>query len=326
MFSIIVLMAMATSLMAPSALRFVLARVSMSEEESQRLRREELALGSQLAQTSRVLLPVRLREGAGTFALQRIEHDLITQLGSEVAVTLLTIAEAGKRAQGTAFLNDLSQLFPEQEVNRRVLEGNRETAVDQLLDEAKKDYDLIILGATERSGGSSTVFNPIIDRLLRLAPCPTMIVKAAEVDRHWPPKNILVPTNGSASSRQAAEVAFALARESQIRVKLLNVISETPHNAHFTTETRHERRFDNAHHIVDTLRVLGESQGIFAEATVRVGPSTAEVILDIAEKQAFDLIILGTDLRPGSERLFLGPNVEAILEGTPCPVIIYNSF
>ncbi len=328
MFSIIVLMAMATSLMAPSALRFVLARVTMSDEESQRLRREELALGSQLAQTSRVLLPVRLREGPGKFDLQHIEQGLINRLGSNVAVTLLTISETGKRAQGVAFLNELSSFFPEQELSRRVLEGNRENAVDLILDEAAKDYDLIILGATEGDTSGGALFNPIIDRVMRLAPCPIMVVKAVDTLSHWPPKSILVPTNGSVASRQAAEVAFTLAQtpseSSSVRVRMLNVLTEEHTNGQVSAAL-HERRFDNAYRIVDGLRELGEAQAIHTESTVRQGRSVAEVVLDIARKQHFDLIILGTDLRPGSERLFLGPSVESILEKSPCPVIIYNS-
>jgi Kef-type K+ transport system membrane component KefB len=46
MFSIIVIMAMATSLMAPAALRWVLKRVEPEEQELERLRREEMATGS----------------------------------------------------------------------------------------------------------------------------------------------------------------------------------------------------------------------------------------------------------------------------------------
>src|SRR5690606_7221749 len=61
MFSIIVVMAMVTSLMAPPALRWVLARVQPEEQELERLRREELAAESPIASIHRVLIPVRQR-------------------------------------------------------------------------------------------------------------------------------------------------------------------------------------------------------------------------------------------------------------------------
>ncbi|NJP04756.1 MAG: universal stress protein [Chloroflexaceae bacterium] len=36
------------------------------------------------------------------------------------------------------------------------------------------------------------------------------------------------------------------------------------------------------------------------------------------------MIILGTNVRSGSQHLYLGRRVERILEHTPCPVIIIN--
>jgi len=58
---------------------------------------------------------------------------------------------------------------------------------------------------------------------------------------------------------------------------------------------------------------------------VRVGRDPETVILDVVTKERVDLIILGTDIRPGSDRLFLGPGVERILNNAPCPVIVVNS-
>jgi nucleotide-binding universal stress UspA family protein len=34
---------------------------------------------------------------------------------------------------------------------------------------------------------------------------------------------------------------------------------------------------------------------------------------------------LGTGLRSGSDRLFLGPRVEHILDNASCPVVVINS-
>jgi nucleotide-binding universal stress UspA family protein len=58
---------------------------------------------------------------------------------------------------------------------------------------------------------------------------------------------------------------------------------------------------------------------------VRVGRDLETVILDVVTKERIDLIILGTAIRPGSDRLFLGPKVERILNNAPCPVIVVNS-
>jgi nucleotide-binding universal stress UspA family protein len=38
-----------------------------------------------------------------------------------------------------------------------------------------------------------------------------------------------------------------------------------------------------------------------------------------------DLIILGTNIRAGTERLYMGSRVERILNQAHCPVIVVNS-
>jgi nucleotide-binding universal stress UspA family protein len=57
---------------------------------------------------------------------------------------------------------------------------------------------------------------------------------------------------------------------------------------------------------------------------VKVGRDPESVILDVAKKDSIDLIILGTDLRIGTQRLFLGPKVERILNHAACPVVVIN--
>ena len=57
---------------------------------------------------------------------------------------------------------------------------------------------------------------------------------------------------------------------------------------------------------------------------VRVAPDPVSAILAVASQLDYDLIVLGTDVRPGSERLYLGPRVERILAAAEVPVIVIN--
>src|SRR5690606_37615457 len=104
MFSIIVVMAMATSLMAPPALRWVLSHVQPEEQELRRLRQEELAAGSLVANIHRVLLPVRQRE-LDDCAAQPIETHILEKTGSKsnLSVTLLTVTKPGERNGAASF-------------------------------------------------------------------------------------------------------------------------------------------------------------------------------------------------------------------------------
>ena len=322
MFSIIVVMAMVTSLMAPPALRWVLARVKPETQELERLRREEMAAGSPIAAIHRILVPVRQRAPGNT--IHALEPLLLQRLSREnsLAVTLLNVSEPGARDAGARFLGELAKQYAASEVTSKVVVG--EDPAQQILYEAQKDYDLLILGATERQAGMiDAVFHPLVDRLVRLAPCPTLVVKGGlQTAGTWPPRRILVPTNGSAASRQAAELAFRLAGRDDV-VVLLNVVRSVQ-DPHRGVRSDEERRFAMAQEIVGGLAEIGKAQEVRVLPLVRGGQEPDEVILEVAADLGCGLCVLGTDVRPGSERLFLGPRVEQILGGASCPVLILN--
>jgi Kef-type K+ transport system membrane component KefB len=324
MFSIIVLMAMATSLVAPPALRWTLKRVQPQDEELRRLQREKLAEGSLVAGIHRILLPMRQRLDKGS-PVQTIEARLLEKMGekNDLSITLLNVAQTGKRAEGLAFLNELNGYFRRQEIVRKVVESS--DSAQAILAEARKDYDLLVMGASEEKRPDNAMFTPLVDYVVRFAPCPTVVVHGPRSQPDWAPKRILVPTNGSAAARSAAELGFALASNGDEQVTLLNVVLQSqglyPQDM---SDGINQRRIATGQQIVKKLCELGHSMDVTTQAEVRTGLHPEKVILEMANKIGADLIILSTDLRPGSDRLFLGPRVEYILEQANCPVMILN--
>jgi nucleotide-binding universal stress UspA family protein len=158
-----------------------------------------------------------------------------------------------------------------------------------------------------------------------MAPVPTLVVKGRRNGAAWPPRRILVPTNGSAAARHAAEIAFLLAGEEEQEVVVLNVVqgAQTPYSLPPTARAERER--ETARGIVAELRALGEGEGVRTLAEVREGGDAETVILRFAREAGIDLVVLGTDVRPGSDRLFLGPRVERILDALPCPALVVNA-
>jgi Kef-type K+ transport system membrane component KefB len=323
MFSIIVLMAITTSLMAPPALRWTLKRVQPGREESQRLKREEMEESSLIAAARRVLIPVRFRPEERR-ELLRLEWNLLDRLGSRnaVAATLLTVTRPGSGDDAAGFLAEVARDFRGVDVSRKVVEGKDPTEV--ILDEAAKDYDLLILGAPSAEGDPEGVFTARVDQILRMSPCSTMIVKGRVSDRHWPPRKILLPTNGSLAARRAADLAFVLAGKGE--VLLLNVMEDggDPFSPAGATAAP-PRRISAAQEIVDELRVIGEAQGVRILAQVRVSTEPETMILEVAEQEEVDLMILGTSVYAATKRVYLGPRVERILAQATCPIVLLNS-
>lgn len=323
MFSIIVVMAITTSLLAPPALRWTLSHVRPGRQEMERLKREELAEESLIAGVRRVLVPVRCRP-AERRALFRLEAELIRQMRarSQVAVTLLCVVEECDREESERFLDQVATVFPGVELTRKVAEGRDVAAL--ILEEAQNDYDLLILGAPA-ADGRVELFDPMVDYLMRVSPCPTMVVKGRLSDQNWPPCRILLPTNGSVAARAAADVAFALALEEDREVLVLNVVEGREGARRLDLGGEEMRRqMEAARAIVHALCEVGEALGVRTLTDVRAGVSPESVILELAA-DGIDLVVLGTDLRPASDRLFLGPRVERILSRSSCPVVVMNA-
>jgi Kef-type K+ transport system membrane component KefB/nucleotide-binding universal stress UspA family protein len=328
MFSIIVVMAIATSLMAPFALRWVLKRVTIGEEEKLRLEKEELEAGSLVADIHRVLLPIRTRKSSNLQKqdIQSTESQILELIGqdSQISLTLLTAIESGNKSECEAYLDELSNYFNLHEVVKKVVIVR--DAGKAIVDEARKDYDLVVLGATEKVDDKNHLFSPIVDYITRFSPCPTLIVQAGTIPENWHPQRIMVPTNGSQAARNAAELAFFIAKsDKEKEVLALNVMMEELSPIQSSKKDYIESRQRFADETVQELKRLGIAYGVKTEAMVREGQSPEQVITEIAQANNIDLIIVGTNIRPGSNRLYLGPRVENILQMAPCPVVVFNT-
>lgn len=328
MFSIIVLMAIITSLMAPPLLRWSLTRIQPEGRELERLRQEKLAETSLMAKVHRVLLPVRRHETEEGSSIHTIECQILALLdkSTDLSVTLFNVAAPGEQEESLRFLRDLAKTF-KGEVVVRVVEHSR--PAQAILDEVKKDYDLLVLGASSRDRGSEFLFTPLVDFLVRVAPCPTLVVKGKRLTTGWNPSRILVPSNGSAAGFHAADLAMSLASVQEgSEVAILHVVVEPEISYHLRPATDAnvvERRHSMAESIVRTLKEIGDARKVSTETIIAEGVTPEMVILETARINGMDLIILGTDVRPASERLYLGPQVERILSLAECPVIIVNA-
>ncbi|GIK65501.1 MAG: Na+/H+ antiporter [Chloroflexota bacterium] len=326
MFSIIVVMAVLTSLLAPVAMRQTFKQIQPSETELERLRQESLSADNLVTNIHRVLLPLRYRENTEPTSLQIIAARVLDSIGkkSPLAITLMSAVNKGDEQKATTFLTQTGKVFNDHEVQRKVASGD--DASDLILDEAKKGYQLMVLGATQGKTSAQTLFTPIIDTLVRLSPSPTLILHGREVLPGWRPRHILIPTNGSIAARRAAEVGIGLAVEGDEELVFLRVVESGGDDYLDTSGSLLERQMVASRQMVDELEKLGEAFGVRTFGEVKIGREPETIILEMARQKSVDLIILGVSVQAGSERLYLGPRVERILGNAPCPVIVVNTF
>ncbi len=313
MFSMIVVMAVVTSLMAPVALRFTMARVEVGYEEEQRLLTEAGLKGSFVGGIRRVLLPVRARPSSMGHT-REMQATLLNRLArvQHLSITPFAVTTAEERHTASRYLVEVEALFDHRVSSRIVVSDD---PVSPILREAEGDYDLIVLGTPTAGSSSASLFGPVIDDLVKLAPCPTMLVRGVAGDELWRPGRILVPTNGTQASRRAAELAFAIA-EADAEVLGVHIV---------TTAAGRPVRSDIATDITSELEKVGIAMGHPAATHIRRADDAETGIMRAIDEFDADLLILGTGVRAGTTRLHLGPRVEYLVRRAPCPIMILNS-
>jgi Kef-type K+ transport system membrane component KefB/nucleotide-binding universal stress UspA family protein len=326
-FSIIVLIAIISSIIAPILIKLIIKKVEPNTEEIKRIKQEEIYAGSILSKINRVLLPVRVRTDLNFKSAKSIETNILEAIGSkkDISVTLFSITNEKDKSAAQTFLDGIASSFKVADVNKKIVISD--DALEKILEESKKDYDLLVIGATEKQNNSEQVFNTFIDNLIRFSPCPSLIVQGHTQFDEYKSKKILVPTDGSKASKRAAEVAFALTSGDKDEVHILRVVEERLSLDEMETKNHIlDRQFSYAQEIVNELKSIGESLSVNTKTKVKIGLNPENVIVEFADKNDFDLVIIGSDVRPGSDKLFLGPRVEKILSNCIRPVIVVNSF
>jgi Kef-type K+ transport system membrane component KefB len=323
-YTVIVLMAMATSMLAPPLLRLALRDWQGSEEEQARLERERLLRSNVLVRTSRVLLPSH--GGPNSLLAGRIV-DLAWP--REVEVTMLS-AGADVPAEDLARVR---AVFTGRPLSHEHV-GSK-TPLAAILDHAVLGYGAIAVGATDvRVAGR--LISPVIDDLLGSSPLPVVMVRrGVGEDLERPPayRRILVPATGTEPGRAAQEIAYSVAARTGAEVLIVHVVTHAPRVRASAFPAWSERvplelgpeRGEVALHVLEEARALAAQFGIEAETLVRTGVSPSEEILALARERHVDLLVLAANLRQLSGRPFLGHGVEALLAKAEATMVVVTA-
>lgn len=133
-----------------------------------------------------------------------------------------------------------------------------------------------------------------------------------------PIKTIVHPTDFSANSRYAWEVACALARDYGANLLVIHV--EPPAPSYSELGAIPPVPIDR-HALERQLAEVKPSDATLSVArTLRFGDEMIEITKFASENEA-DLIVMGTHGRTGLGRLLMGSVAEAVLRHAPCPVL-----
>jgi nucleotide-binding universal stress UspA family protein len=143
--------------------------------------------------------------------------------------------------------------------------------------------------------------------------------------------SIVVGTDGSDTARQAVRQAIDLARQLGAQLQIVSAYEPVPRSR--LREEAHQAPEDlqwmvNEREDVDaTLRDAAseaEQAGVTASVYSRQG-DPADAILDVAEEQAADLIVVGNKGMTGAKRFLLGSVPNKVSHHAPCSVLIIRT-
>ncbi len=145
-------------------------------------------------------------------------------------------------------------------------------------------------------------------------------------------RRILVPVDGSSTSKLGLRHALGLAKDQRARVRVLNVVDDV------VLASMADGYSVDMTQIIDSIREAGrktldESAAAAAKAGITAdtalvearGRAVSDVILGDARKSRADLIVMGTHGRRGINRLLLGSDAERVLREATVPVLLIHA-
>jgi Kef-type K+ transport system membrane component KefB/nucleotide-binding universal stress UspA family protein len=322
-YTLVVVMAVVTSMMAPPALRAILHGWAGSEEERLRLARERLLGQNALLRPWRILIP---SHGGPNSVLAARILDLAWPEGIEA-----TVLAAGRNVPAA----DVARVRAAFTARPMVYEqAPGEDPLAAILERAKLGYGAIAVGATDtRIAG--TLVSPVVDALLTSSPIPVIMVRrGAGTDPLAPPafRRILVPAVGTLPGRAAQEMAYSVARRLDAQVWIAHVLTLPSlgqtlayASAGGDASPRELReRADVAERVVEEARALADQMGVRAEPVILTAPVASEAILALARERDVDLLVLAANRRQLTGRPFLGHGVEFLLHESPTAVVVVS--
>jgi K+:H+ antiporter len=342
LFTLIVTMAILTTLAMPPMLRWALRRLPLNRKERQRLKREEIDAKGFVVNLERLLLATddsvngkfasRLAgviAGSGgkpTTILEfkngrgRKKADKADDGEADATETKASRGDTARDVEDAA--KDVKTLdsHPDEEKPGKVevIRRSQDSAPHEAIaEEAERGYDFLIVGiaktrdpkggfAKDISSITSTFDGPV-------AVVDAHVTKGKDIRERG--GRILLPVNGTTVSRRAAEVALTLARANDAHVTALFVTRNASSGNRRKAGLQKQATRRNEQAVLKDIAILAERYGVTVRNTTVSNGSPDEAILREA-KRGYDLIVLGVGRRPG-DTLYFGDTASSILDNSP---------
>lgn len=344
MFTMIVTMAMLTTLAMPPSLRWALSRVPLGDEEKKRLDAEAIDEQVFLSDVERILLAA---DDTPSGRLAARLAGLLAGAGGRTVTTMRVSSErapartAPRRANGVESAQEASDddtrneaivavshesaraAAPQETIARpagadMVVRREVEADAEAVAREAKKGHEFLVIGlGRSEEAQDDAPYGRRVVALARAFPGSFALVlargKRAPID-HTAPLDILTPISGTLDALRGGELSLLLSRATGGRATALYV-SKPGRVGRLAMPTRDARANLKA------IRRLADHFGARYGAAISIAQETQSAILEQAARGDHALIVIAARLRAGETPSF-GTAADAVLARATCSVVV----
>ncbi len=328
LYTMIVAMAVVTTMAMPPMLRWALSRVPLRKAEKKRLEREAMEAKEFVPNLERLLLAVDSGPNG-----QFTSHIAGLVAGSRgMPITVLPLDGANqkpsenKEAESDGVIDEIIRHAAASSATRS--KGDEPTSVEvtvrpareptheeAITIEAKKGYDLLFIGL-EKMKTPSGAFNSKIDEIAAAfeGPMATVMAQGKQLEETTPKTlDVLIPITGTDVSRRAAEIAFSLGRGATVTALYVE-----PKVSAIAGSGRWSCRQTRT--ILNDIAEMASRYNVKIQTRSVSGARPADAIVTEAKTGGHNLIVMGVSRRPG-ERLYFGDTPTAVLAKSPCSLL-----
>ena len=154
-------------------------------------------------------------------------------------------------------------------------------------------------------------------------------MQSSDVNNAFTIRLILVPVDGSESAEKSARAALELALKYHAKVVALSIVASPgfaftgPAGAPADLTDYYKEGTTGAKQAIDSIVKLAKETGVEIRGEVlEPVSSTVGAIVEFAEKEKVDLIVMGTRGLGGFKKLLLGSVSNGVVSHAPCSVLI----
>ena len=240
----------------------------------------------------------------------------------EVSAELYHDVEGSMRADAERLLDRTVSLLPfHTGPVKKVIEVGSPADVILTTVEQEK-IELIVMGARGVGPIKERLFGSVSHRILTGAPCAKLIVSRPLRTI----QKILLPLRSASDTKDAIRFLELHPFRQPVELSLLSVLPPIHPNwglGALAAESLQGRERQNAQLFLESTAKQLKRMGYSVRTEVLIG-TPAEAILEQAQGQRADLILMGSRRRHGVVRLMLGSVSHALLHSAPCPVLVFN--